>query len=95
MNEKNSVRAWQTERMNAERESCQLGVYKPGLKFRKESMAFFRDCVGEETYTRAMSSEAGRRHHYVAARAFLNQADWEKFVWIEEFGSLADFPGES
>ena len=73
----------------------QLGVYKPGLKYRKESMAFFRDCVGEETYTRAMSSEAGRRHHYVAARAFLDQTDWEKFVWIEEFGSLTGFPGFS
>ena len=39
-----------------------------------------------------MSSEAGRRHRYVAARAFLNQADWEKFVWIEQHGSLAGYP---
>ena len=70
-----------------------LGVYKPGLKYQKESLAFFRECVGEETYTLAMNSEAGRRHHYVAARVFLDQADWEKFVWIEEFGSLAGFPG--
>lgn len=93
MNEKNSVRAWQRSQMNAGGETGPLGVYRPGLKYQKESMAFFRSCVGEETYTRAMSSEAGRLHHYVAARAFLNQADWEKFVWIEEFGSLAGFPG--
>ena len=93
MNEKNSVRAWQRPQMNAGGDTGPLGVYKPGLKYRKESMAFFRSCVGEETYTRAMSSEAGRLHHYVAARAFLDQADWEKFVWIEEFGSLAGFPG--
>ena len=70
-----------------------LGVYKPGLRYRKESLAFFRNCVGEETFARAMSSEVGRRHHYAAARAFLAQADWEKFVWIEEFGSLDGFPG--
>ena len=92
MNEKNSAFARQQSRLNAGGEACPLGVYKPGLKYRKESMAFFRSCVGEETYTRAMSSEAGRLHHYVAARAFLSQADWEKFVWIEEFGSLAGFP---
>jgi hypothetical protein len=40
-----------------------------------------------------MSSEAGKAHHYAVARAFLNQADWEKFVWIEEHGSLDSFPG--
>ena len=56
-------------------------------------MAFFRECVGEEIYTRAMHSEAGRRNHYVVARAFLNQTDWDKFVWIEEYGSLDGFPG--
>ena len=93
MNEKNSVREWQRSQLNIQGEAGPLGVYKPGLKYRKESMAFFRSCVGEETYARAMSSEAGRLHHYVAARAFLNQADWEKFVWIEQYGSLAGYPG--
>ena len=39
------------------------------------------------------SSDVGRRHHYVVARVLLNQADWEKFVWIEEYGSLDGFPG--
>ena len=71
----------------------QLGVYRSGFRFKEESLAFFRKCVGDETFARAMSSEAGRRHHYVVARAFLNQADWERFVWIEQFGSLDGFPG--
>ena len=94
MNKNDMTRELQPEKLNAVNGGAyQLGVYKPGLKYRKESMAFFRDCVGEETYTRAIHSEAGRRHHYVAARVFLDQADWEKFVWIEEFGSLAGFPG--
>ena len=70
-----------------------LGVYRPGFRYRKESLQFFRSCVGDDTYSRAMSSEAGKAHHYAVARAFLNQADWEKFVWIEEHGSLDSFPG--
>ena len=70
-----------------------LGVYRPGFRYKRESLRFFKDCVGEEAYNRAMGSEAGRAHHYVAARAFLSQPDWEKFVWIEEHGSLDGFPG--
>ena len=69
-----------------------LGIYRPGFRFKRESLAFFRLCVGEETYTRAMQSEAGKQHHFVVARAFLNQENWEKFVWIEEYGSLKGFP---
>ena len=70
-----------------------LGIYKPGFRFKKESLLYFRQCVGEETYTRAMQSDAGRQHHFVVARAFLNQEEWEKFVWIEQYGSLEGFPG--
>lgn len=69
-----------------------LGMYRPGFRYRNESLDFFRQCVGEETYQLAMNSDAGRAHHYVVARAFLNQTDWEKFVWIEEYGSLDGFP---
>ena len=69
-----------------------LGVYKPGGRFKEQAMAFFKECVGAETYRKAIASEAGRRHHYVVARAFLDQANWEKFVWIEEYGSLDGFP---
>ncbi len=72
---------------------CTLGVYRPGFRYRSESLRFFKACVGDDTYERAMSSEAGKAHHYAVARAFLNQADWEKFVWIEEHGSLDGFPG--
>ena len=62
-----------------------LGVYRPGFQYKQESLDFFRHCVGEETYQLAMNSDAGRE-------AFLNQKEWEKFVWIEEFGSLDGFP---
>ena len=70
-----------------------LGVYKPGFRYRKESLQFFRACVGDDVYSKAMSSEAGKAHHYAVARAFLDQPDWEKFVWVEEHGSLDSFPG--
>ena len=46
----------------------------------------------DEMYEKAMSSDAGRTHPYAVARAILNQADWEKYVWIEEHGSLEGFP---
>ena len=69
-----------------------LGIYRPGFRYKQASLDFFRHCVGEETYQLAMNSDAGRAHHYTVARAFLNQKDWEKFVWIEEYGSLDGFP---
>ena len=69
-----------------------LGVYRQGFRYKKESLQFFRACVGDDVYAKAMNSEAGRAHHFTVARDFLNQTDWEKFVWIEEFGSLDGFP---
>lgn len=71
---------------------CSLDVYRPGFRFPKESLQFFKACVGDDVYDRAMNSDAGNAHHYAVARAFLSQPDWEKFVWIEEYGSLAGFP---
>jgi len=70
-----------------------LGIYRPGFRHKKESLRFLKACIGDDVYARAMNSEAGRTHHYVVARTLLNQADWEKFVWIEEHGSLDSFPG--
>lgn len=80
------------EQMEAVGGGHTLGIYRSGFRHKKESLRFFRACVGDEMYETAMSSDAGRAHHYVVARMFLNQADWEKFVWIEEHGSLEDFP---
>ena len=68
------------------------GVHRPG-KYKNEAKLFFRDCVGQKIYDYAMSGDAGKKHHYVAARAFLQQKDWEKFVWIEQYGSLDGYPG--
>ena len=70
-----------------------LGIYRPGFRYKKESMQYFKSCVGEDVFSKAMKCDAGRAHHYVVARTLLNQTDWEKFVWIEEHGSLNGFPG--
>ncbi len=39
-----------------------LGIYGPGFRYKKESMQFFKSCVGEDTYWKAMNSDAGRAH---------------------------------
>ena len=69
-----------------------LGVYRPGFPYKKESLLYFKTRVGDDVYSKAMSSEAGKAHHYAVARAFLDQSDWEKFCWIEQYGSLDNFP---
>ena len=67
------------------------GMYRPGA-YRDAALAYFKSRVGSETYDLAMGSVYGQRHHYVAARAFLSQTDWERFVWVEQHGSLDGFP---
>ena len=69
-----------------------LGVYRLGFHYKEESLRFFQSCVGKDVYLKAINSDAGRTHPYAVARAILNQADWEKYVWIEEHGSLDGFP---
>ena len=93
MNEKARISELQPEQLDTVSGGAhQLGVYKPGFRFKKESLEFFRQCVGEDVYHRAMNSEVGKKYHYVVARAFLSQPDWEKFVWIEEYGTLTGYP---
>ena len=67
------------------------GKYVPG-NYKREADAFLRTCMGEQMYEKAMSADAGRRHPYVAARLFLSEDDWRKYVWIEQYGSLDDYP---
>jgi hypothetical protein len=65
-------------------------AYQPG-PFRKEAMAFLKERLGEELFDRIMDQSDSRRHPYVAARVFLGQGDWERYVWIEQHGSLDGF----
>ena len=67
------------------------GKYLPG-NYKREADAFLKTCIGAQLYDKVMSAEAGRRHPYVAARLFLSEDDWRKYVWIEQYGSLDDYP---
>ena len=67
------------------------GKYLPG-NYKREADAFLKTCIGAKMYDKVMSAEAGRRHPYVAARLFLNEDDWRKYVWIEQYGSLDEYP---
>ena len=67
------------------------GKYLPG-NYKREADAFLRTCMGEQMYEKVMSADAGRRHPYVAAKLFLSEDDWKKYVWIEQYGSLDEYP---
>ena len=67
------------------------GKYLPGI-YKREAIAFLKTCMGEQMYEKVMSADAGRRHPYVAARLFLSEDDWRKYVWIEQYGSLDEYP---
>ncbi len=67
-----------------------MNISTPAVLF---PLRFFKACVGEDVYTAAMNSDAGRAHHYAVARAFLNQSDRERFCWIERYGLLEGLPG--
>ena len=43
-----------------------LGVYRPEFRYKQESLQFFKACVGEAVYSKAMNSDAGRAHHYIS-----------------------------
>lgn len=72
-------------------ESCN-GNYTPG-EYQAEAMAFMKSCLGEEQYVRVMSPEKAREHPYVAARLFLSPLDWEKYVYVEQHGTLDGYSG--
>lgn len=59
--------------------------------FTQEADAYFRTMVDANTYQRIMGYENGRAHPYVAARILMDNAQWEKYVWISHHGSLAGF----
>ena len=65
-------------------------IYTPG-RYRAEAMAFLRTRLGEEEYVQIMSPPGARQYPYVAAKLFLSPQDWEKYVYVEQNGSLRGF----
>ena len=65
-------------------------VYRPG-QYRQEALRFLREHVGEKQFDRIMGRADSRQHPYVAARVFLSPLDWDRYVWIEQHGTLDGF----
>ena len=68
--------------------------YKPGI-YKKEAMEFLKETLAGDIYNFIISHESANRHPYVAARIYLEAADWSRFVWIEQHGSLQGYAEET
>ena len=56
-----------------------------------EAVRFFRECVGEESFSKIAGNERFAKYPYVAAKLFLSREDWNRYVWIEHHGTLEGF----
>ena len=63
------------------------GAYAPG-DYKKEAADFLRAHMDESIFALIPDDDGERRLSCVAARVFLSAEDWEKYVWIEQHGSL-------
>ena len=92
-NKRDSDREMEKRRMSlSQLDEVSGGDFAPG-KYQAEAMAFIKSCLGEEKYARILGTAKARQHPYVAARLFLSPADWEKYVYIEQNGTLDGYPG--
>lgn len=64
--------------------------YKPG-KYKEMAMTFLRERIDGDTYERLLSHSGWDKYPYVAAKLFLNNDDWKKYIWIEQYGTLNGF----
>ena len=81
---------WKTGAGNLSGVRGKTQLYSQGM-FRQEAMAFLRERLGERQYERIMMRPDSRQHPYVAARVFLSPLDWDRYVWIEQHGTLDGF----
>lgn len=76
--------------MQESREAFTIARYSPGI-YKTEAVLFLQQCVDSSTFERLCASENFRRSPVVAAKILLCREDWNKYVWIEQHGSLAGF----
>ena len=70
------------------------GAYFPG-SYIEEAKGFLRECLGEEKFSQVFPQGAAKMPLYVTARIFLTMDEWEKYKWIERYGSLEGFNPET
>lgn len=53
-----------------------------------------KQCLDSDTFAKLCKSENFRRNPVVGAKIYLSGENWNKYVWIEQHGSLDGFTGE-
>ena len=59
--------------------------------YNKKAETFLKKHMDKELYASIMETDRGKKLPQVAARVFLSDADWDKYMWIMEHGSLKEF----
>ena len=67
-----------------------IAEYSPGV-YKKEAVAFLKQCLDEDVFEKLCRNENFRRNPVIGAKLFLGASDWNKYVWIEQHGSLEGF----
>ena len=80
--------------MKENSEAFVIARYSPG-KYKTEAVLFLKQCLDSDTFAKLCKSENFRRNPVVAAKIYLSRDDWNKYVWIEQNGSLAGFTDEN
>ena len=80
--------------MKGNNEAFTVARYSPGI-YKTEAVLFLKQCLDSDTFDRLCKSENFRRNPVVAAKIYLRGEDWNKYVWIEQHGSLDGFTGEN
>ena len=80
--------------MKGNNEAFTVARYSPGI-YKTEAVMFLKQCLDSDTFDRLCKSENFRRNPVVAAKIYLGGEDWNRYVWIEQHGSLAGFKAET
>ena len=67
-----------------------IADYSPGV-YKKEAIAFLKQCLDENVFEKLCRNDNFRRNPVIGAKLFLGASDWNKYVWIEQHGSLEGF----
>lgn len=67
-----------------------ITIYSPGI-YKKEAVAFLKQYPDEDVIEKLCQNDNFYRSPVVGAKIFLCAEDWNKYVWIEQHGTLDGF----
>ena len=76
--------------MRSPENSGSIADYSPGV-YKKEAIAFLKQCLDKDVFEKLCRNDKFRRNPVIGAKLFLGASDWNKYVWIEQHGSLEGF----